>query len=72
MFCADDAGVVLQSPAQLRSMMGVIIVVVCTAFGLSVSEANTEIMCLRTKRMPESTATFSVEAGIRNSDTSHP
>ena len=38
------------------------IVVVCAAFGLTVSDANTEIMCLRAKRMPESTATFSVEA----------
>ena len=47
---ADDAGVVSQSPAQLRTMMGVI-VVVCAAFGLSVSEAKTEIMCLRTKGM---------------------
>ena len=58
---ADDAGVVSQSPEQLRKMMGVI-VVVCAAFGLSVSEAKTEIMCLRAKGMPESTATFSVEA----------
>ena len=41
--------------------MGVI-VVVCAAFGLTVSEAKTEIMCLRAKGMPESTATFSVEA----------
>ena len=41
--------------------MGVI-VVVCAAFGLTVSEAKTEILCLRAKRMPESTATFSVEA----------
>ena len=39
-----------------------IIVVVCAAFGLIVSEAKTEIMCLRTKRMPESTAIISVEA----------
>ena len=38
------------------------IVVVCVAFGLTVSEAKAEIMCLRTKGMPESTATFSVEA----------
>ena len=37
-------------------------VVVCAAFGLTVSEAKTEIMCLRAKGMPESTATFSVEA----------
>ena len=38
------------------------IVVVCAAFGLTVSEVKTEIMCLRTKGMPESTAIFSVEA----------
>ena len=44
--------------------MGVI-VVVCAAFGLTVSEAKTEIMCLRAKGMPESTATFSVEAAGR-------
>ena len=60
MLNADDAGVVSQSPEQLRKMMGVI-VVVCAAFGLTVSEAKTEIMCLRAKGMPESTATFSVE-----------
>ena len=41
--------------------MGVI-VVVCAAFGLTVSEAKTEIMCLLTKGMPEFTTTFSVEA----------
>ena len=41
--------------------MGVI-VVVRAVFGLTISEAKTEIMCLRTKGMPESTATFSVEA----------
>ena len=39
-----------------------VIVVACTAFGLTVSEAKTEIMCLRAKGMPESTATFGVEA----------
>ena len=61
MLDADDAGVVSQSPEQLRNMMGVI-VVVCTAFDLTVSEAKTEIMCLRAKGMPESTATFCVEA----------
>ena len=42
-------------------MIGVI-VVVCAAFGLTVSEAKTEIMCLRSKGMPEPAATFSVEA----------
>ena len=61
MIYADDAGVVSRSPEQLRKMMGVI-VVVCAAFGLTVSEAKTEIMCLRAKGMPESTAIFSVEA----------
>ena len=61
MLYADDAGVVSQSPEQLRKMIGVI-VVVCAAFGLTVSEAKTEIMCLRAKGMPESIAIFSVEA----------
>ena len=60
MLYADDAGVVSRSPEQLRKMMEVI-VVVCVAFGLTVSEAKTEVMCLRAKGMPESTATFSVE-----------
>ena len=41
--------------------MGVI-VVVYVVFGFTVSEAKTEIMCLRTKGMPESVTTFSVEA----------
>ena len=40
----------------------VVIVVVCTAFGLTVSEAKTEITCLHAKGMPESTAIFSEEA----------
>ena len=61
MLYADDAGVVSQSPEQLRKMMGVI-VVVCAAFGLAVSEAKTEIVCLRAKGMLESTAIFGVEA----------
>ena len=58
---ADDAGIVSQSLEQLREMMGVV-VVVCAAFGLTVSEAKAEIICLRAKGMPESIATFSVEA----------
>ena len=61
MLYADDAGIVLRSPEKLRKMMGVI-VVVYAAFGLTVSEAKTEIMCLRAKEMPEFTATFGVEA----------
>ena len=35
---------------------------VYAAFGLTVSEAKNEIITLRTKGMPESTAIFSVEA----------
>ena len=62
MIYADDAGVISQSPEQLRKMIEVI-VIMCAALGLTVSEAKTEIMCLRAKGMPESTATFSVEAG---------
>ena len=50
MLYADDAGVVLHSPEQLRKMIGVI-VVVCAAFGLTVSEAKTEIGCLRAEGM---------------------
>ena len=61
MLYVDDAGVVSRSPEQLRRMMEAI-VVMCAAFGLTVSEAKTETMCLRAKGMPESTATFSVEA----------
>ena len=61
MLYANDAGVVPHSPGQPRKMMGGV-VVVCAAFGLTVSEAKTEIMCIRAKGMPESTATFSVEA----------
>ena len=61
MLYADDAGVVSRSPEQLRKMTEVI-VVVCAVFGLAVSEAKTEIVCLRAKGMPESIATFSVEA----------
>ena len=64
MLYADDAGVVSQSPEQLRKMMGVI-VVLCAVFGLTVSEAKTEIIGLRAKGMPESTATFSVEAAAQ-------
>ena len=41
--------------------MGVI-VVVCVAFGLTVSEAKTKTVCLRAKGMPESTVIFSVQA----------
>ena len=49
MIYAHDSGVVPQSPEQLRKVMGVV-VVVCAVFGLTVSEAKTEIMCLRARR----------------------
>ena len=61
MLYTDDAGVVSQSPEQRKNMIGVI-VVVCTAFGLTVSEFKTKIMFLDTRGMSESTAIFSVEA----------
>ena len=61
MLYADDARAVSQSPEQLRKMMRGV-VVVCAVCGLTVSETKTEIMCSRAKAMPESTATFSVEA----------
>ena len=70
MLYADDAGVVSQSPEQLRKMMGVI-VVVCEVFGPTVSEAKSEIMCLRAKGMPESTATFSVDATGQVNNQTH-
>ena len=61
MLYVDDAEVVSRSLEQLRKMMGVI-VVVCAVFDLTVSQAKTEIVCLRAKGMPESIAAFSVEA----------
>ena len=39
-----------------------VIVTVCAAFGLTVSEAKTEIVCLRTWGMSDAASTFSVEA----------
>ena len=45
---ADDAGIVSRSSEGLEKMMTVI-VTACSAFGLTVSEAETEIMYLQTK-----------------------
>ena len=42
--------------------MMVMIVTVCEAFGLTVSEAKTETMCLRTRGIPDAATTFTVEA----------
>ena len=44
MLYADDAGVVSKSPEHLSKIMDVIMTV-RAAFGLTVSEAKTEIMC---------------------------
>ena len=44
MLSDDDARVAWNLTEQLWKMMGVI-VVVCAAFGLTVSEAKTEIIC---------------------------
>ena len=46
MLYADDAGIVPRSPEGLEKMMAVI-VTACAAFGLTVSEAKMEIMCLQ-------------------------
>ena len=48
MLYADDAGIVSRSSEGLERMMTVI-VTACSSFGLTVSEAKTEIMCLETK-----------------------
>ena len=58
---ADDIGVASQSTEQLRKMV-VVIVVVWAAFGLTFSDAKTEIMCSRTKGMSEVPAIFSADA----------
>ena len=48
MLYADDAGIVSRSSEGLERMMTVI-VTACSSFGLAVSEAKTETMCLWTK-----------------------
>ena len=58
---ASSGDVASQSLDQLRKMMGMI-VIVCAAFDLTVSEANIEIICLRPKGMPEPLVIFSVGA----------
>ena len=48
MLYADDAAIASRSPNGLEGMMTVI-VTACAAFGLTVSEAKTKIMCLKPK-----------------------
>ena len=45
---ADDAGIVSRSPEGLKRIMTVI-VTACSLFGLTVSDAKAEILCLETK-----------------------
>ena len=61
MLYADGTGVVSKSPEELRKMK-VVIVTVCAAFGLTISEAKTKIMCLRTRGVSDAPVTISVEA----------
>ena len=58
---ADDAGVVSQSPEQLRKMMGVI-VVVCAALASPYRRPRLRSCVYARRGMPESTAIFNVEA----------
>ena len=48
MLYAEDEGIVLQSAEGLERMM-TLIVTACSSFGLPVSEAKTDIMCLQSK-----------------------
>ena len=57
---ADNTDVIPQTLEHLRKMMDVN-VVVCAAFGLTILETKTEIIRLRAKEMPESSAVLSVE-----------
>ena len=59
MLYADDAGIISRSSEGLERMMTVI-VTACSAFGLTVSEAKTEIMCLQTKG--EGKVSFTINA----------
>ena len=43
----------------------VVIITVCAALGITISEAKTEIMCLRTRGIPDAATTFSVEAACQ-------
>ena len=65
MLHADDAAIVSQSLKKPRKMMGMI-VVVCEAFELTVSEeAKIETMCLCTKGMSEPPTIFSVKTTVQ-------
>ena len=62
MLYADDAGIISRSSEGLERMMTVI-VTACSSFGLTVSEAKTEIMCLETKGGGK--ASFTINAAGR-------
>ena len=64
---ADHARVVSKSPEQLRKMMKGV-GVVCAAFGITISENKTKILCLHTKGVPESAVIFRVETAVQVCD----
>ena len=55
MLHAEDAGIVSRSGNSVAKMIEGI-VAECGSFGLTVSEAETETMCLMTKRMYRATS----------------
>ena len=60
----DDEGIVSRSPEGLEKMMTVI-VTPCSAFGLTTSEAKTEIMCLQTKSGGRVQFTVTARPGVQ-------
>lgn len=70
MLYADNTVVVSQSSEQLRNMI-VMIVTVYAAFGLTVSEAKTEIICVRASGVPGGVATFSIETAGQDHKKAH-
>ena len=65
MLCAGDAhaGIVSRLSEGLEIMMTVI-ATACSPFGLTVSEAKTEIMCLQTKGMGKVSFTINAAGQI--------
>ena len=65
MLYADDAGIISRSPKGLEKMITAM-VTACAAFGLTVSEAKTEIMCLQTKGGGHMLFTFTAAGQVNN------
>ena len=62
MLYADDAGIISRSPEGLKRIARVI-VTACSAFGLTVSEAKTEI--IRLQRKVEGKVLFTINAAVQ-------